>query len=72
VTKQTAAGDQKIPSLHPIGSVIGSAEAGFVIADDLVQGIVQGHGVGRDGIMKVEDRHGAMRVGHFGAVVGDI
>src|SRR5438046_10271512 len=72
IIEESAAGHDELPCFHPVMGIVGSLEAGFIIADHFIQSIVQGDGVRRGGVMKIKDRNSGMSVFNSCFLVGDV
>src|SRR5262249_2572107 len=55
IVEQTAAGHQEVPTLRAIDQVGHAPKTSLVVAESLVERKIPGHGVGRKGVVKVED-----------------
>ena len=72
MVEDRAAGDQEIPGLDAVGQVMDAAEAGLIVADELLQAEVHADCMRGRGVMEVEDRDGGIGPVDLGFLVGDV
>src|SRR5439155_12210387 len=62
VIEQAAAGQDETPGLAAIGQIVRATKTGLVVANDLVEAVVQRDRVGRGGGVEIEDRNCRIRI----------
>ena len=72
VREDAAASDEEVPRLDAVRQIRLSPKSRLIVSDDLAQRVVGADGVRRRGVVKVEDRHGRMRIVDLPGAVRDV